>query len=442
METIVVDVLRTPETQRLRRVKQLGLAHFVFPSAEHSRLVHSLGAANVAIRFGRHLRESSRGTLTDFLIPDESAIRDLALAALFHDLGHGPLSHAWEREIVGEKYDFPAWVKTFGLEAEADALKGMKWHELVAQAMLADEGGKLHRLLESHEAGTSKRLRLLLQGKYYIPYLSKLLSSDVDVDRADFLKRDTHLSGVAYGRYDLDWLISTCCVGNRSNGDLVLGFDQRKSVRVIEQFLIARRALYETLYYHKTVRSAEGMVAKFLHRLREVSKADGHISRGIEITRPLLRIISGETLEVRELLSLDDFALWVLIENVARNSESDPTAQDLAKRILARDLFKLVPCASEKVSDFILNKTEAPIHEVIRKFCPGDPSNYLIVDHMNFKMLSENETQMSYFIDNDRRASFVRDHESLRHDWKKAESSIRLFTIREAVDSVKKLIEG
>src|SRR5438067_10745592 len=104
METFVVDVLRTREVQRLRRVRQLGLVHLVFPGAEHSRLVHSLGAAYLAVLFGRRLSEATRGYLSKFLIPDEVAVRDFALAALFHDLGHGPLSHAWEREIVGAGY--------------------------------------------------------------------------------------------------------------------------------------------------------------------------------------------------------------------------------------------------------------------------------------------------------------------------------------------------
>src|SRR3954468_24508616 len=86
METLVIEVLRTPEVQRLRRVRQLGLVHLVFPGAEHSRLVHSLGAAYLAVLFGRQLRESAAPFLSRFLVPDEVAVRDLGLAALFHDL--------------------------------------------------------------------------------------------------------------------------------------------------------------------------------------------------------------------------------------------------------------------------------------------------------------------------------------------------------------------
>ncbi len=95
METAIVEILRTPEMQRLRRIRQLGLTHFVFPGAEHSRLVHSLGTAYLAVKFGRHIADISKKYYVPSLCTDESAIRDIAIAALCHDLGHGPMSHPW-----------------------------------------------------------------------------------------------------------------------------------------------------------------------------------------------------------------------------------------------------------------------------------------------------------------------------------------------------------
>src|SRR5580658_2298577 len=111
METLVIDILRTPEIQRLRRIRQLGLAHLVFPGAEHSRLVHSLGAAWLAVRFGRQLADSAKTAVIDVLLPTPSSIRDLAVAALCHDLGHGPLSHAWEREVIGKNWSYDGWAR-------------------------------------------------------------------------------------------------------------------------------------------------------------------------------------------------------------------------------------------------------------------------------------------------------------------------------------------
>lgn len=193
----------------------------------------------------------------DTFCPTASAVRDLAIAALCHDLGHGPLSHAWEREMVGEKYDFDTWSRKLGIgENQRRYLRGAKWHELVGSALLLWPEGQLHRILERNETSSSERIRHMLRGRYYLQYLPGILSGDIDVDRADFLKRDTHQSGVAYGRYDLDWLVSTLTIGRNDRGELVTGFDRRKSVRVVEQFLIARQALYETVYHHRTIRSA------------------------------------------------------------------------------------------------------------------------------------------------------------------------------------------
>ena len=441
METIVIEVLRTPETQRLRRIRQLGMAHLVFPGAEHSRLVHSLGAAHLAIRFGRHLQETARSGLVEMLCPKASSIRDLAVAALCHDLGHGPLSHAWEHAVVGEDYDFDRWSDSLGLSDHKEQLRGLKWHELVTQALLSWKSGQLHQLLEQHEDGFSERLRYLLRGQYYIPYLPRLLSGDIDIDRADFVRRDTHLCGVAYGRYDLNWLISTCSVGHTDSNELVIGFDARKSLRVVEQFLIARAAMYETVYYHRTVRSAEGMVGLFLKRLKEVLREEQRSLDVAAFVRPLVKMISGEFLEPAEILSLDDFSLWVLLDNVSQLDKMDVTAKDLAQRIVSRDLFKLVPCDSNKVSKFLRKKDGYErIYDVIEPFCVGKREFYLVEDTLSFNMLCSKPAEIAYFIDDARHAKPIREHPSLRHHWKETEETVRHFTVAEAVDAVKALI--
>jgi len=244
----------------------------VFPAAEHSRLVHCIGAAHLAKRFVFRLEEATTDLLVDELRPDQEARRDVALGALCHDLGHGPLSHVWEREVVAN-FDRAAWTAALGLQDEV-LPQTLKWHELVGQGLLAWPDGELHQLLERQEEGTSRRIRNLLAGKHYLTYLPRVLASDVDVDRCDFLMRDAQQTGVAYGRYDLDWLISTATVGRREDGQLVVGFDRRKAPRVLEQLLVARRALYDTVYQHKTVRSAEGMIGLLLRRLRDVA-SDG-----------------------------------------------------------------------------------------------------------------------------------------------------------------------
>lgn len=443
METLVVDVLHAREVQRLRRIRQLGLVHLIFPGGEHSRFVHSLGVAHVAALFGRRLRESGRDTVSPFLLPDDTAIRDFALAALFHDLGHGPLSHAWEREVIGEGYDVAAWKEKLGLSGEPllEGWKG-KWHVLVGQAFLAWGEGELHNKLESFEAGTSSRVRAFLLGRYHVPYLPRLLDSDVDVDRADFLLRDSRQCGVTYGEYDLARLISTCTVGEAEGGDLVVGFQQPKSVRAVEQFLIARRAMYEAVYRHKTVRSGEGMVALFLRRLKEIVRAGQFGGVGDRLVQPLMKMVAGEAIGQRDLLSADDFSLQVLIDAVAQAEGADAVVVDLANRILSRDLFKIVPRSSEKVTDF-LQGPEAYNHldAVLREKGYKEPRYYRIIDKVTFDMLAEKKGERGYFVDQDGRATEMREHESIRPIRGHRQDYRRLFVPEEAVGAVANLIK-
>jgi HD superfamily phosphohydrolase len=113
MESFAIEALASPELQRLRRIRHLGLVHLVFPGAEHSRFAHSLGAAHVMSRFANSLADARY--LPDSLKPDEGLVRDLVLAALCHDLGHGPLSHAWEQRIVKD-FDRDSWLLSLGVE--------------------------------------------------------------------------------------------------------------------------------------------------------------------------------------------------------------------------------------------------------------------------------------------------------------------------------------
>jgi HD superfamily phosphohydrolase len=443
LETLVVEVLRTPELQRLRKVRQLGLVHYVFPGAEHSRLSHSLGAAYLAIRFGHQVKDDASRVFVRHLVPDEHAITDLALAALCHDLGHGPLSHAWEREIVGDNFDRAAWLQALGLDKDGPSLQEAKWHELVGQGLLAWQDGQLHRLLELHERGTSTRIRQLLGGDYYIPYLPRLLGSDVDVDRADFIRRDTLNTGVAYGRYDLDWLISTCTLGRTAQSEQwVVGFDGRKALRVVEQFLIARQAMYDTVYHHKTVRCIEGMVATLLKRLKELV-ALGARPSVVEILEPTMRILSGEVLAPPDLLKLDDFSVFVLIDTVAQGAFRDDTAQDLARRLQARELFKLVPVSSDDVTNFFASRGNAErLYDAVKRFVPGDAEYYVLVDRTRFSMMSRVPERQAMLVDGNRNASPCDDHEALAAYRQRESTRLRLFTVGPAVDVVTSLVAG
>jgi HD superfamily phosphohydrolase len=445
MEAVVVDLLRTAELQRLRKIRQLGLAHLVFPGAEHSRLIHCLGASFLAVRFGRHLREKASQYFISALCPDEATVRDLGLAALCHDLGHGPLSHAWEREIIGDRFDRQAWAAALGLNFPRETVERLKWHELVGHSLLLWQDGQLHQLLEQQEEGLSSRISGLLLGDYYISYLPRLLSSDVGVDRADFIRRDTHQTGVAYGRYDLDWLISTCALGKKRIGqqeEWVVGFDSKKAVRVVEQFLIARRALYETVYHHKTVRSAEGMMGLFLRRLRTVIVEGTRIDVA-EFIRPMVDIIQGQALGPDALLALDDFALSVLVDHISQSNIPDDTVRDLAKRIRSRDLFKQVPVSHEHLNRYLrVDHAKERLYEAVKPYAPGLSEYYIVIDETRFKMISSEDKEKICLISGDQTATYANDHQVFDIYRRGEEEGLRIFTLREAVEAVRSCIES
>ena len=443
VESVVVELLRTPELQRLRRIKQLGLANYVFPGAEHSRLAHCLGASHIAIRFARRLQEIAHELFIPILCPDEMAARDLGVAALCHDLGHGPFSHAWEREIIGENFDKSAWASKLGLP-DNSWHAGLRWHELVGHGMLFWPDGKLHRLLEQHELGSSERIRNVLLGKYHIPYLPRLLASDVDVDRADFIQRDTFQSGVSYGRYDLEWLLSTVNIGEASNGqdvEWVVGFDRHKAVRVIEQFLIARRALYETVYWHKTICCAENMMALFLKRLKVVV-LDGARILSEKYFKPLVDVINSNPVDQACLLILDDSIIHLVIESVISSDIKDDTLKDLARRISERDLFKVVPVVEDRLDDFIRDSHwREKLCKAIEPYARGDSEYYFILDSRSFNMMAKNNPEKVFLIDKDHRAESAAETHSFSSYRDYKERISRIFTVREAVPAVKKLIE-
>lgn len=444
-EAVVIDLLRTVEVGRLRRIKQMGLAEYVFPAAEHSRFVHSLGAAYVAIRFARQLREAASDYLTEWLLPDASSVRDLAVAALCHDIGHGPLSHQWEREVIGENFDRGAWATALQVSPEdAKRLDSHKWHELVGFALLGWQDGQLHQLLEEHETGLSRRIQEMLLGEHYVPYLPQLLSNDVDVDRADFILRDARQTGVGYGLYDISWLASTCTLGARDDGAVVVGFDIKKAPRVIEQFLLARRAQYDTVYQHRTIRSAEGMAALFLRRMKEV--AVGSSDEFKNLPEPMRDIVNGSTLDPAQVLSIDDQTLWGLAGHAARSSFTDRTGQDLAQRLLGRNLFKQVPCSSQSIKRFRMEHDGAALEDAIKKHCPGEPQYYYLYEEARCRLLSRTPPDCAYFIDGGHRATPIAEHDVMKShlagELPDESAPMRLFCIPEAVQTVADLVSA
>ncbi|HEY5948788.1 MAG TPA: HD domain-containing protein, partial [Kofleriaceae bacterium] len=225
----IADVLDTLAMQRLRRIKQMGFAWLVYPGAEHSRFGHALGAFHIAQRVTRRLELDPRVTL------------HVKVAALLHDVGHGPFSHAWEHVFAGHDHE--------------------RWG-----ARIATEHAELRAVLERLEPGLPETLQSFWTKQYRPHFARKLVSSQLDVDRLDYLLRDGHYSGAGYATYDLDWIIHAIQVAAvrsaEDPSDLVV--DYRRGMYAVEQYLFARSYMYAQVYHHKTVRAAEWMFIKTL----------------------------------------------------------------------------------------------------------------------------------------------------------------------------------
>lgn len=442
LESLVVELLDANEIQRLRRVKQTGFTNFVFPGCEHTRFTHCLGASHVAARIGRQLEDEARRLLPPSLCPKEEELRDFCVAALCHDLGHGPFSHVWEKVIIGDNWNKEKYAKALGLPSEPPYTQVDKWHELVTLAILAWPDGHLHKLLEGNEHGHSARIINMLSGTYHIPYFTRLLHSDIDVDRMDYLLRDSYFAGLPYGRFQIDRLISSMTFGFDSNYIPQVGIDPGSGLHPAIELLRGRMTLHRVLYRHRAVQGMEQLLAKLLERLRHLGlpKTKSHISHRSALL--LLNLVQGEDVPIDQLVSLDDHSMWVLISEIAE-SQFDLTASTLANRILHRDPLRSVRLQSKDVRQFSL-KTDAHdrIQNVIARHVPGNPLYYYYFGYEQFTLLEDRELHKALCINIDpsnRHTAFpLRGHSDLKDELPSdVDMGYELLVIREATEDVR-----
>ncbi len=225
-DELIFKLIEHPYFQRLRRIKQLGLTHMVYPGALHTRFHHAMGAT--------HLMSEAIETLRDKGIEISTHEESSAKAAiLLHDIGHGPFSHALENSIVS------------GINHEDIS-------DLFMEALNKELNGQLTTAIE------------IFNDKYPKPFLHQLVSGQLDVDRLDYLNRDSFYTGVSEGVISWDRIIKTI---NVCNDKLVVDL---KGIYSIEKFIIARRLMYWQVYLHKTVLSAEHLLVKILKRAKEL----------------------------------------------------------------------------------------------------------------------------------------------------------------------------
>jgi HD superfamily phosphohydrolase len=322
-EDIVVRLLEAREVQRLRRIRQLGLASLAYPGADHTRFSHALGAAFVMTRLLERLRTID-GPLPYWQRVTTERAREALAAALLHDLGHGPFSHLFEQVLPG------------GLH-----------HEGWTRRILLDSGTDVHRILSELDPELPERVADLVVGKHELPYLARAVSGTFDVDRCDYLLRDAHATGVGYGRFDLDWLLRSLTFGVPAEPDAAppLAIDGKKGIPAIESFLLARLFMFQQVYFHKTERSCEWMLTRILDRARTLI-ADGTRLPGTPAG--ILALARDGECSLGEYLALDDPSLWVALS--AWQAVSDPLLADLVQRLHARRLFKTYELFGEQAA--------------------------------------------------------------------------------------------
>ena len=299
-DEFIFDVIEHPYMQRLRRIMQLGLSHLVYPGAIHTRFHHVLGAMHLMTQAVTTIRRKGH-EITD----DEE--RAVYLAILLHDIGHGPFSHALEYDIV------------CGVS-----------HEKIS-------GYFIERI--SNEFGDDlSRALLIFNNTYSKPFLHQLVSSQLDMDRLDYLNRDSFYSGVSEGIIGSDRLIEMI---NVHEGNLVL---EEKGIYSIEKFIVARRLMYWQVYLHKTVVVAENMLIHALRRAKQLTKSGHSVFSSSALKYFLENDVTQQDFEgnprvLDYFAQLDDYDILGAIKEW--QTDSDKILSILSQSIVNRNLFKI-----------------------------------------------------------------------------------------------------
>lgn len=297
---LVYDVISHPYFQRLRYIKQLGMTHLVYPGALHTRFHHALGAMHLmglAVEIlrskGHHITEGE----------EEAAI----LAILLHDIGHGPFSHALE-------------------------------HSLVTGIRHEDISMKLMQELNDHFEGKLTHAIEIFNGTYPKKFLHQLISGQLDLDRMDYLNRDSFFTGVSEGVISFDRIIK---MFNVFDDDLVI---EEKGIYSIEKFLIARRLMYWQVYLHKTVIAGEMILVKLLERAKDLSARGEDLFAAPSLNYFLKHNINEKNFfslqeNLTHFTNLDDQDIYAAVKVWVQHP--DKILSTLCKMLTSRNLYKV-----------------------------------------------------------------------------------------------------
>ena len=352
---LIFAIIDHPYFQRLRRIRQLGLTDFVYPGALHTRFHHALGAMHLMSITLDNLR--IKGTEIS-----EEEYEAALIAILLHDIGHGPFSHALEYSLLQ------------GIPHEELSL-------LTIELLNEEFGGQLTLALR------------IFKNQYPKKFLNQLVSSQLDIDRLDYLQRDCFFTGVSEGTIGADRIIKMMAV---KDDQLVI---EEKGIYSIENFLSARRLMYWQVYLHKTTVSAEKMLINLIQRAKNLAQG----GRNFYVTEEMAYFMSQEvsladfkadSSLLKKFLQLDDFDIWGAIK--LWKNDPDYVLRNISQMFLTRKLFKInlvnEPFSSEEVEHLrtkAQKKLKVPDEDLGYFFSTGTISNYGYLEKDRISILTK-----------------------------------------------------
>jgi len=356
-DPMIFDLIEHPYMQRLRRIMQLGMSHLVYPGALHTRFHHALGATHLMTQAIATIRRKGH----EITAEEERAV---LIAILLHDIGHGPFSHALEYDIVN----------------------GVN-HEEISSLFI-------QRLSKSYGEDLNRAL-LIFNNNYSKPFLYQLVSSQLDMDRLDYLNRDSFYTGVSEGIIGSERLIEMLDV---RNGNLVL---EEKGIYSVEKFIVARRLMYWQVYLHKTVVAAEFMLihalrrAKFLVKNGEVLFASPTLQYFLETNLDLEAFKSDPTI-LDKFSNLDDYDILGALK--VWQHHKDPILSILSSRLVNRRLFK-IEISKEKFSQERVQLEKELVKNQLK--LSDDELNYFVyTDRLTNNAYNQNKQSINLLMKN------------------------------------------
>ena len=294
---LIFDIIEHPYFQRLRRISQMGLSNFVYPGAHHTRFEHALGAMHLMQKVVFVLRSKS-------IKISEEEEEALLIAILLHDIGHGPFSHTLEHSLVTN-------------------IKHEEISLLFMQKLDIEFNGKLKLAIE------------ILKGKYHRSFFNQLVASQLDIDRLDYLKRDSFYTGVTEGNINAERIISMLTVVDEK---LVI---EEKGIYSVEKFIVARRLMYWMVYLHKTSLVADYILVKILKRAKELVKSNEDLISSEPLKYFLTNndIHSFNDVTLNKFAEIDDYDIIMAVK--LWMNHSDYILSTLSKSFIYRNLPKI-----------------------------------------------------------------------------------------------------